>query len=200
MAATAQDSAEMYQYGKIAPVVSVGGTTASATLNQVSNFLANQLANNRDINNVSDSRIAIASFVNINNLGETNKLGMELAENMMHEMHVRGFGVVDFKTRGALKVKPNGDFVFSRDINELRKEYNIHYFLSGTIARNADGVVINARIVQADTSLVVSTAQSFLSNRDFQRILNEQGSTTTEKVVVQRDAVPAVRLNTVKLQ
>ena len=195
----AQESVTPQKYGNLAPVVSVGGTTASATLNQVSTFLANQLANNRDIKNVSDSRIAVASFVNINNLDETNKLGMELAENLMHEMHVRGFGVVDFKTREALKVKANGDFVFSRDINELKKQYNIHYFLSGTISRNVDGVVINARLVQADTSLIASTAQGFLPNRDLQRILSEQGS-ATEKVVIERPVIPPLRQNAVSLR
>ena len=67
-AALAQETATAQRYGNLAPVVTVGGTTASATLNQVTTFLANQLANNRDIKNVSDSRIAVASFVNINNL------------------------------------------------------------------------------------------------------------------------------------
>ena len=195
----AQESATPYRYGNLSPVVAVGGTTASATLNQVTTFMANQLANNRDIKNVSDSRIAVASFVNLNNLDETNKLGMELAENMMHEMHVRGFGVVDFKTREALKVKANGDFVFSRDINELKKQYNIHYFLSGTISRNVDGAVINARLVQADTSLVVSTAQAFLGSRDLQRILSEQGS-ATEKVIIERPVIPPLRQNSVMLR
>jgi TolB-like protein len=198
-AALAQETTTANKYGNLAPAVAVGGTTASATLNQVSTFLANQLANNRDIKNVSDSRIAVASFVNFDNLDETNKLGMELAENMMHEMHVRGFGVVDFKTREALKVKANGDFVFSRDINELRKQYNIHYFLSGTISRNVDGAVINARLVQADTSLIVSTAQGFLANRDLQRILSEQGG-AIEKVVIERPVIPPLRPNSVSLR
>ena len=197
--ALAQDVANN-RYNALSPVVSIGGSQASATLNQVSTFLANQLAHNRDIKNVSDSRVAVASFVSINNLDETNQLGIELAENLMHEMHVRGFGVVDFKTREALKVRPTGDFVFSRDINELRKQYNIHYFLSGTISRNADGAVINARLVQADTSLVVSTAQSFLSQRDLQRILNEHGGSTMEKVVIERPIIPAVRANTVVIR
>ncbi len=198
-AALAQDAATANKYGNLAPVVAVGATTASATLNQVSTFLANQLANNRDLKNVSDSRIAVASFVSLDNLEETNKLGMELAENMMHEMHVRGFGVVDFKTRETLKVRTNGDFVFSRDINELKKQYNIHYFLSGTISRNVDGAVINARLVQADTSLIVSTAQGFLANRDLQRILSEQGG-AIEKVVIERPVIPPLRPNAVLLR
>ena len=191
--------AQTINAGGLQPSVSIGGYTASATLNQVSTFLANQLAHNRNLKNVSDSRVAIASFVGMHNLEETDRLGMALAENMMHEMHVRGFGVVDFKTRDNIKVRPNGDFVFSRDVQQLRQQYNIHYFLSGTINRNADGAVINARMVQADTGTIVSTAQSFISNRDLQRILSD-GIPAVEKIVIERPIVPPVRQYTVNLR
>ncbi|MEY4593540.1 MAG: hypothetical protein RIR18_2435 [Pseudomonadota bacterium] len=163
----------------------------SGTLNQVVAFLASQLANNRNIPNVSETRIAVGSFVNISNLDETDKLGMVVAENIMHEMHVRGFGVVDFKTRDALKVRPAGDFVFSRDIADLKRSYNIHYFLAGTIARNADGAVVNARLIQTDTSLVVSTAQGFISNKNLDRVFAERGR-PAEKIMLQRQPTPVI--------
>lgn len=185
--------------GVLTPQVSIGGSSASATLNQVSAFLANQLAQNRNLKNVSESRVAVASFVGLNKLEESDALGLALAENMMHEMHVRGFAVVDFKTRDGIKVRQGGDFVFSRDVLQLRQQYNIHYFLSGTVNRNADGAVINARLIQADTGTVVSTAQGYISNRELMRILNE-GSPAVEKVVIERPVVPPVRSNTVYLR
>ena len=187
-------------YGVLTPTVVVGGGSPSASLNQLSTFLASQLAKNRDLKNVSDSRIAVASFVNINNLNETNQLGILLAENLMHEMHIRGFGVVDFKTRESLQINPAGDFVFSRDVGLLRKQYNIHYFLSGTYSRHADGAVINARLVQADTGLVIATAQGMLANRDLARILNDQSQPGVEKVVIERPVIPPVRPNAVNLR
>ena len=156
--------------------VQIGGGSASNTLNQVSSFLATQLARNRDIKNVSDSRIAVASFVNMTSLDETDRLGMTLAENLMHEMYVRGFGVVDFKARDHVKVRSNGDFVFSRDVAELRRNHNIHYFLAGTVARNGDGVVINARLIQADSG--VSGAPGAAGNCGFCNSRNGAWSST----------------------
>lgn len=197
--AFAQSSAVTPDVGVLSPTVTIGGRSSPATLNQISSFLANQLAHNRNLKNVSDSRIAVASFVDMNNLEETSKLGMALAENMMHEMHVRGFGVVDFKTRENLHVKQSGDFVFSRNLSELRKQYNIHYFLSGTVNRSPDGAVINARLVQADSGLVVSTAQGFVNYRDLQRILGEASSARAERIVVERPTIPALPQNTVSL-
>lgn len=177
--------------------VQIGGSSASNTLNQVSSFLASQLAQNRDIKNVADSRIAVASFVNMTSLDETDRLGMTLAENLMHEMYVRGFGVVDFKTRDYIKVRSNGDFVFSRDVAELRRNHNIHYFLAGTVSRNGDGAVINARLIQADSGVVVSSGQAFLSNRDLNYILGDANRATVEKVVIERNVVPPLKPNTV---
>ena len=171
----------------------------SGTLNQVIAFLANQLANNRTLMNVSDSRIAVSSFVNIDNLEETDKLGLSIAEGLMHEMHVRGFGVVDFKTRENLRIRQSGDFIFSRDVADLRRTHNVHYFLSGTITRNSDGAVINARLVQADNSLVVSTAQGFISNRNLSRI-NVGYGRNVEKIVVERPVVPTMNTTPVSLR
>ena len=177
--------------------VQIGGGSASNTLNQVSSFLATQLARNRDIKNVSDSRIAVASFVNMTSLDETDRLGVTLAENLMHEMYVRGFGVVDFKARDHVKVRSNGDFVFSRDVAELRRNHNIHYFLAGTLARNGDGIVINARLIQADSGIIVSSGQAFLNNRDLNYILSDANRGAVEKVVVERSVVPPLKPNTV---
>lgn len=193
-------AASAFDAGFLTPKVTVGGDSSPATLNQVGSFLANQLTNNRNLKNVSASRVAVASFVNVGNLDETDRMGMQLAENMMHEMHIRGFGVVDFKTREHLKIRNNGDFVFSRDITELRRQYNIHYFLSGTVSHSADGAVINARLVEADTGLIVSTAQAFLAQREVSRLLAEEKRAKPEKVVIERPLVPSLSPNTVNLR
>lgn len=181
-------------------VFEINNEAPSGTLNQVMAFIANQLVNNRTLMNVSDSRIAVGSFVNIDNLEETDKLGLSIAESLMHEMHVRGFGVVDFKTRETLRIRQGGDFVFSRDIADLKRTYNVHYFLSGTITRNADGAVINARLVQADNSLVVSTAQGFISNKNLSRLYSGHARGSIEKIVVERPVVPSLNPTPVGLR
>ena len=178
----------------------IGGGAPSNTLSNVATFLADQLTNNRNLKNVSDSRIAVASFVSLNKIDETDALGLALAENLMHEMHIRGFGVVDYKTMQELRVRPQGDFVFSRDLGDIRPQHNIHYFLSGTLTRNADGVVINARLIQADNSLIVSTAQSYIPRNNLARILGEDSRGLVERLVVERPTVPPVRRNIVSVR
>lgn len=144
----------------------------SEGLSQLTAAMARQLADNRGLHKSANGRVAIASFVDIDDLGHTTPLGLQLAENLMHEMHVRGFSVIDFKVRDALKVGRNGDFVFSRDLADLKREQNIRYYLSGTVSLNADGALINARLVDVETSLVASSAQGYLAKGDIHRLLN----------------------------
>lgn len=188
------------QVGEMPANVTIGGGAPSNTLSHVATFLADQLTNNRNLKNVTDSRVAVASFVNLNKIDETDTLGMTLAENLMHEMHIRGFGVVDFKTMQELRVRPQGDFVFSRDLGDIKPQHNIHYFLSGTITRNSDGAVINARLIQADSSLVVSTAQSYIPRNNLSRILGENSRGMAEKVIVEHPTIPPVRRNIVSVR
>lgn len=145
--------------------VKTQGVVASPSqlLSQLTSTMARQLAENQGLQKPTNGRVAVASFVDIDDLGRTSPLGLQLAENLMHEMHVRGFSVIDFKMRDALKVSRNGDFVFSRDLADLKREQSIRYYLSGTISQGADGVLINARLIDVESSLVTSSARAYFA-------------------------------------
>lgn len=151
----------------------LGDATSTARLNQLSAFLADQLTHNRTVQNLSDGRIAIASFVTLPSLNETDKVGLALEERLMHEMQSRGFRIVDYKISGNLKIREAGDFAYSRNVGELRNEHNVHYLLTGVIENSADGYAIHARLVDASDNLLVSSAQAFLDGRDALRILGD---------------------------
>jgi flagellar H-ring protein FlgO len=106
--------------------------------------------------------IAVASFVNLEHLESTNWLGMQLAENFVHELQRHGMVVVDFKTTGYIRVTKDGDFVFSRDWQELPERQIIDYVVTGTMMEQENGVMINARMIGMQSRVVVATAQSFI--------------------------------------
>lgn len=167
------------------PPASGAGASPSDALNQVAAGLADQLVRNRQIKGGTGTRIAVGSFVNITKLDETDSLGMSVAEFMMHHMHLRGFSVIDFKVRETPRVRPSGDFMFSRDIADLKRNHSIHYYLSGTISHNGDGAVINARLIQAENNLVVSTAQGYLPNMFVDRIFSDHArSSNVERMTL----------------
>ena len=85
-------------------------------------------------------------------------------------MQVRGYKVIDFKMMQKIKIDKKGDFLFSRDVEKLRKTLNINYALTGTYTEYKDGTVINARIINLKTQIVLSTGQVFIPKQTLRRI------------------------------
>ena len=106
--------------------------------------------------------IAVASFVNLKDLESTNWLGNQLSENFVHELQRHGLIIVDFKTTGHIRVTKDGDYVFSRDWQELPERQIIDYVVTGTMMEQDGGVMVNARMIGMQSRVVVATAQSFI--------------------------------------
>jgi TolB-like protein len=106
--------------------------------------------------------VAVASFVDLNDLESTNWLGNQIAENFVHELQRHGLVVIDFKATGHIRVTKEGDYVFSRDWKELPERQIIDYIVAGTMMEQEDGIIINARMIGIQSHVVVATAQSFI--------------------------------------
>jgi len=108
-------------------------------------------------------KVAVASFVELSSsLTKTSALGNQLSENFIHEIQKLGLQVIDFKTVDIIQVTPSGDFMFSRNMRDLSMKNNINYALSGTLVYGEFGVVVNARIINLNTKVVVSSARKMI--------------------------------------
>ncbi len=139
-------------------------------LNQLVSTLADQLTQNKDFGDIEKLIIAITSFVSVDNLKATSRISNILSENLIHEMQVRGYKVIDFKTMDKIKIDPHGDFLFSRDISTLQTSLNVDYALTGTYTEFKTGTVVNARMINLKTHIVFSTAQIFIPKTLVRRI------------------------------
>ncbi|NMP33012.1 hypothetical protein HII17_15750 [Thalassotalea sp. M1531] len=106
--------------------------------------------------------IAVASFVNLEDLESTNWLGNQLSENFVHELQRHGMVIVDYKTTGHIRVTKEGDYVFSRDWKELPERQIIDYVVTGTMMEQETGILVNARMIGMQSRVVVASAQSFI--------------------------------------
>ena len=106
--------------------------------------------------------VAVASFVDLNDLESTNWLGNQISESFVHELQRHGLIIVDFKTTGHIRVTKEGDYVFSRDWKELPERQIIDYVVTGTMMEQENGVLINARMIGIKSKVVVATAQAFI--------------------------------------
>jgi TolB-like protein len=109
--------------------------------------------------------VAVVSFVMLDSdYNDANLLGIQIAESLIHEVHKFGIPVIDFKTTGYIRVTEQGDFAFSKDFEDFSGEMPARYIVGGTMLKNADGYLINARIVGVKSQAVVASAQSFIPN------------------------------------
>jgi len=108
--------------------------------------------------------IAVASFVELEDLQSTNWLGNQISESFVHELQRHGMIVVDFKTTGNIRVTKGGDYVFSRDWKDLPERQIIDYVVTGTMTDQEGGIMVNARMIGMQSRVVVATAQSFVPN------------------------------------
>jgi len=120
----------------------------------------------RDVRGMQvEEPIVVASFVHLDeSLRNTNTLGIQLAESFINELQQIGLPVSDHKLMGVLDINNKGDFAFSRNIDELYNDLNIGYVLTGTMLKNSRGVMVNARLINYKTNVVVGSSSKFIPN------------------------------------
>ncbi|MBL4829720.1 MAG: hypothetical protein JKY55_07525 [Aliivibrio sp.] len=146
----------------------------------------------------SQTPIAITSFVDLQQVDQTNWLGNSVTEGFMYQLQRRGFKVIDYKTTGNIRVTSKGDFAFSRDWKDLVQEQEVDYVLTGTMLRQDGGVWINARVIGMQTRVVVASAQGFLPADRIGRDLDTLNSMRMEDgVLIRNDAKTTTRQTTI---
>ena len=166
-------------------------------INSLVSDLTEQLTSNRNFKNISDNRIAVTSFVALNDFSKATKIGNIISEDLLHELQVRGYTVVDFKTMDTISVKESGDFIFSRDTEKLRKKYNINLVLSGTCTNYKKGTVVNARIIDMTDHSIVSSAQIWIPKRLTNKIIGV--NSIIKPRFIERKTIPEVSPYNVKI-
>ena len=157
-----QAASPLRQNGWMVPHQYVTSLNANKQLNDYVAQMAMQLVETFHYFPV-ESRVAVASFVDLDSeLNRTNIIGNQLAEAFIHQFQQFGIQVVDFKTTRDIQVTPSGDFVFSRQHNQLDMMQQIDYVLSGTMVFTPRGIMVNARVINFRTKVVAASSQQLI--------------------------------------
>ncbi len=97
-------------------------------------------------------------------LDQGSLFGHHFSEAMIYDLHRFGVPVLDYKATDYIRVTADGDFVLSRNFEELKAELPIKYVVTGTMTNHQQGLLINARLVQIDNKRVISAARTFVPN------------------------------------
>ena len=121
-------------------------------------FLADQLERNVDAKMMSQP-VVITSFLNLDSMKNTSGLGRLISENLIHELQVRKWRVADIRLSKSILINELGEFSISRDVKKIRDKYRLGSIVTGTYTIAANTVIINARVINIETGLVLSTGQ-----------------------------------------
>ena len=101
--------------------------------------------------------IGVATLVNIDDLYSTSTFGRMYAEQVMSELAMRGFDVVELRHSEALQFLTDaGELALSRDVAQVRKSRDLGGIVVGTYAISPVRVYVNARLVDPSTSVVLA--------------------------------------------
>ena len=101
--------------------------------------------------------IGVATFVNVDDLYNTSTFGRTYAEQVMSELAMAGFDVIELRHSDALQfLSTSGEFALSRDVGVLRRERNLGGVVVGTYSVSPDRVYVNSRLIDPSTSVVLA--------------------------------------------
>jgi len=117
--------------------------------------------------------IGVTTFVNIDDLYTSSTFGRMVGEQLMSELAMKGFDVVELRHADALQfLDSSGEFALSRDVRAVRGHRNLAAVVVGTYVVSPERVYVNARLIEPSTSLVLSAGSVEMSKtRELAKLL-----------------------------
>jgi len=120
-----------------------------------SSYLADQI--DHYYRGTNPGPIGVATFVNVDDLYSTSTFGRVYAEQVMSELAMRDYDVVELRHADALQfLMDAGEFALSRDIAMVRRARDLGGVVVGTYAVSPVRVYVNARLIDPATSIVLA--------------------------------------------
>ncbi len=130
---------------------------------------------------VNPGPLGVTTFVNLDDLYTTSSFGRMVSEQIMSELTMRGFDVVELRHSDALQfMNTTGEFALSRDSSSVRNERKLGGIIVGTYVVSPVRVYVNARLVDPSSSVVLSAGSVEMEKTtELARLLRGGGVTPT---------------------
>ncbi len=116
---------------------------------------------------VINQPIVVTTFVDLNNLAESSVFGRILAERVLNELHKAGFTVSEIRKGRDIFIREElGELILTRDAKEALSRLNARAILAGTYVVTVHGVAVNARLIDINSPLILSSSAYDLKMTD----------------------------------
>jgi len=166
-----------------APIESAVDLPPVGDFNDKMKNLADQLDKNAAANKLLNTYV-VTSFTNLDKIDDTTALGRLISENLIYGLQMHKWQIIEMRLSKGVDVNAAGEFFLSRDINKLRDEYKISGVVTGTYSAAEGNLTINARVIDVNTGLVISSGQTYLPVNQLPKAPIEQvKNITTMKII-----------------
>ena len=107
--------------------------------------------------------VVVATLSNIDVMEHTNRFGRVLTEQISSRVSQLGMTTSELKLRKSLNVKQTignmsqgGEYILSRDINDIRTEYKVGYALTGTYGIAEENVMVNLKLIDIKSGHIIA--------------------------------------------
>jgi TolB-like protein len=152
------------------PLYITHSTSSIGNLNAMIIFLADQLERNIDSKYFSQPSI-VATFSNLDNLGSTSSFGRLIAENLAHELQVRKWRVIEVKLAKSITMNSSGEFAMTREVSKIKGAHKVRAIVTGTYTYTDENVIVNAKVLNLDTGILLSSAQIIIPTDSISSIM-----------------------------
>lgn len=131
--------------------------------------------------------IAVATFVELDNLYGSSPFGRLLGEQLMSELAMKGYTVIELRKSDALQIITNeGELALSREMKTLKPVHDISGIVVGTYVESPVRIYVNARLIDPASSVVVSAGSVEMpKTQEIARLLrNSSVPQTLERIPV----------------
>lgn len=121
--------------------------------------LAEQLVANKRSSATREERLILTTFVSLDDLYQTSGFGRALTESLSTALFRKGFRVAEIRKAPGLYVKAGGgELTLTRDMSLIAQEQEVQAIIAGTYSLTPTTIVINAKMLAAESEEVLSVA------------------------------------------
>lgn len=126
-------------------------------------------------------RTLVATAVDLDNLNHTSQFGRMLGELLASRLSQRGFKVVHVTARkGSIAVNDEGQFLLSRDIQNLASDYSTGSILVATYSLSPSNVLVSVKLVMSESQCLLSAVDFELPRGpETNALLHQTGGSTS---------------------
>lgn len=118
-----------------------------------------------------EKTVAVTTFVDLDNLDLSSSFGRFVAERLSMEMHKLGFNIRELRQRKSIEFKKEkGEFGLTRKSADLMRNFQVDAVLAGTYLMVGDEVVVNARLIDVDSSRVISVGHMIADLKSLKQV------------------------------